>query len=270
MPRILIPLVSILLTINVSAQDPLAIREKIIPLRSTRGDVEKIAKFVESSGNSVTYKTDNEILDVEYSDAKCIGHGWDIPRGRVVAYIVYPKNDFMLEDVLKAHKKLVKTGSDTGTTYYTDEADGIEFAVRLGSPDKIYDIRFTATAADSSVRCNGFSPYNPVADNYLHYDAGSIKNASTWDVGDIFSTLGQIKDQPNEKGYIFVYCKKGMMAECRRAKKKIETFSQFVLKHDVNRLVISLGGYKNHTEYETFLIPNDYPAAVPRPIYPSN
>jgi len=270
MPRILIPLCFILFTVNLFAQDPLAIRKEITPLRSTRGDVEKIATFVESSGNSVTYKTDNEILDVEYSRTKCIGHGWDIPAGRVVAYIAYPKIDLILEDVLKAHKKIVKTGSDTGTTYYTDEANGIEFAVRPGSPDKIYDIRFTATAADSTVRCQGFPPYNPVADNYLHYDAGAIKNAATWDVGDIFSTLGQIKNNPNEKGYIFIYCKKGMLTECRRAKKKIETFSQFVLKHDINRLVISLGGYRNQTEYETFLIPKDYPAAVPRPIYPSH
>lgn len=268
MRKFLLILFITVLTNGVFAQEQLAIRKKIVPLHSSRDDVESIARFVKNFSDFVRYETDNEFLDVYYSQAKCVGHGWNVPAGRVLSYSSYPKHDLSLADVTGKNKNLIQISDDVGTSYFINQSNGIEFVVRFGE-EKVEYIGFSPTVTDSDLRCKGFPEYNLVSDHYAPYQVGSIENISNWNVELIYATLAQVNENPDQQGYVFIYCKKGQKSKCKELKQKIEKFANSVLKSKINQLVVTFGGYRSDTEIEVFLIPKDKPPAVARPTFPS-
>lgn len=269
MQQFLLVLLIILSTISVFTQVQFEIRKKIVPLHSSRADVEKIARFVKIFGNFVGYETDNEFIYVYYSKAECVGHGWNVPVDRVLDYRSYPKRDLMFEDVLKANKNLIETVDDTATSYLINQTDGIVYVGQVGEGQKVEYISFNPLPSDSDLRCKGFPEYSLVSDHYAPFDTFTIKNTSNWDVTQIYNTLHRVKENPDLKGYIFIYCKKREKLKCQELKKKVEryVFNSSNLKS--NQIVVILGGYRSRIEIETFLIPKDNPPPVARPIFPS-
>lgn len=250
------------------SQEQFAFRKKIIPLYSSRSDVEKVARLIEDTDYFVKYETDQEILEINYSEEKCVGHGWDIPANRVLSYISTPKQKLLLKDVLNENENLFRLADDVGESLYVDSAKGIIFAVRAGE-DFVDNIKFLPLPTNSDLRCKGFPKYDLIAQQYPAFDSFVIQNVSEWDVGKIYNTLHQIRMPSNKNAYIFIYCKKGGLSECKELKKNIEGFAKRALKSKTDQLTIKFGGYRNEFEVETFLIPKDYPPPTERPLYSS-
>ena len=267
--KIFLVLLLLLSVTNVFAQEQLAIRKKIIPLHSTRSHVEKFARFVDNYGISVRYETDNEFLVVDYSKEKCVGHGWNIPADRVLSFDTYPKRDLLFETVQKRNKELFQMGSDTPTQHFINASEGIKYVVE-GNDEKVEYISFNPTATDSNLRCEGFPKYNLISEHYVPFETFSIKNVSKWDVRHTYNILAKLKEDPEVKGYIFVYCKKGQTNKCKQLTTKIKKFAGNILKSEqLNRLMVTFGGYRYENEIETFLLPKDFPPATARPYFSS-
>lgn len=266
MARFLLLTLILLSAINSFAQERFESVKNLRPLHSNRSEVERVAKSAGMFGIYFRYQTDAGLIDVYYAKEKCVGHGWNVPRDRVIEFNYYPKNAAFLKDVIDQGIKVIQTVDDTGTSIFTDLINGKEYVVRRGE-SKIDYIRFTPTAASAKLRCKGFPPYDPAADNYSPYQKGVVENPQTWDPGSLIATLVQVRDDPSRKGYVFVYCKRGTDSGCRKAKSKIDRAVGLVMKAHASRIVVSLGGYREHVEVESFLLPHDYPPARARPTF---
>lgn len=251
---------------TIFAQEQLAIREKIVPLQSTRSDVEKVARFVKDYLIYVKYETDNELIYVTYSNGSCKNSNWNIPANRVISYEVYPKQNFVFEDVIKEIKKLPYSVDDTLTYYYTDVSKGITYAVDYSASEIKY-VEFLPSVADDKLRCKSTPTYDPVGESYTPYQEFTIKNISDWDGTVIYGTLYNLKTNSDYKGYIFLYCKKENIQACNNLKTNIENYSKRILKTDIKRLTILFGGYREEDQVETFLLLKNQPPPKPKPSF---
>lgn len=253
-----------LLIAIVHAQDITSIRENIVPLRSSRDDVEKAAMLKSEGVVLSKYETADATLEVYFAGSECDQHGWKVPGDRVVSYKVYPKVTFPVPKSVTSDSDFIQTVDDDGTAYFTNRTKGIEYAVRQDVEGVIF-IRFTPAAADAALRCPGYPQYDPVTDHYSLYQAGTVKDVANWDSGLVYAGLAQVRDDVRLKGYIFVYCHPSRQSECRSVIKMIKTVADDVLRSSVSRVTIAFGGSRQKTEYEVFVIPEEYPAAAPRP-----
>lgn len=260
----------IVLQTTMFAQVQLEIRQQIVPLVSSRSDVERIARKVEERWDVTEDDTAFGRLEVSYSTAdKCVEHGWDVPSDRVIFYYLIPKKDISRNDVEAAFKDLIPMGSDDGSVTLISREKGIEFYFRSGDYEKVDRIRFTPTALNKSLRCNGFPEYDPVAEHYSPYQVSYVKgSADEWDVNTIFAGIARVTDEPNLRGFAFVYCLKGKEKVCTEVQKKIERVSKRVLKSARDSFTVSSGGYRDGIEVELILVSSKGPFPQPRPKYP--
>ena len=248
-------------------QESKSIRESIIPLLSTRADVEKIAKPVESNQNN-KYETENEIIIVNYSEARCIGNGWNVKPDTVIDYTIYPGERIPITILDKNSNQLIRTYEHAGFSYYTDLQKGIQYQVYR--KEYIKFVRYTPTEADSELRCKGFPVYDPVSEMYYPYQIFQLRKIDTWDVGLAGGFLIDTKNSTEMMGYIIVYsAKKESKSKINQLIKKLKNFSYKVIEVNPERLKIAFGGYRDTSEIETFLIPSEYPTPVSKPKYPS-
>lgn len=250
----------------VFAQDNLALRKKIIPLRTTRSDVEKLARPVDAWGNVVEYETDNERLEVSYIKQTCVRNGWNVPAGRVVEFRVYPKKRSLMFEKLGGDRDLFETTDDGGTRYLTDSKKGAVYVARSQDPFVEY-IVFIPAPTDSALRCKGFPPYDPIGESYAPLQSGEIKDAVAWDAGSLLTTFVRVKDN-SLKGFVFVYGVKGYESEVKRVIKKARFVAKHTLSPKIGLVTIKFGGYRDRLEVETFVLPPNYPDATPTPLYP--
>ena len=102
----------------------------IIPLRSTRADVERMLG-ASAYGGGYAYETASERVFFTYSSGECHeGETWNAPRDTVDMIIAYPKTKLLLSD-LRLDVKVYKRTEDSnpGSFHYTDEKVGISYAV---------------------------------------------------------------------------------------------------------------------------------------------
>lgn len=75
----------------------------LMPLQSTRADVEKLlGKPVSSRGSIVVYKTDEEEVAVVFSAGKCIrssSERWNVPMDVVITIELRPKKQVLIQDL---------------------------------------------------------------------------------------------------------------------------------------------------------------------------
>jgi hypothetical protein len=102
----------------------------IIPLRSTRADVERMLGL-SSYGGGYAYETPNERVFFTYSSGECNEfRTWNAPRDTVVMIISYPKTKPLLSDLRLDLKRYKRTSDcNPGSFHYTEEREGISYAV---------------------------------------------------------------------------------------------------------------------------------------------
>ena len=109
-----------------------------------------------------------------------------------------------------------------------------------------------------------------ISQYYAPFSQFIIENIKKWEVGMVYATLHQIIKNPELKGFIFLYCKRGQKAKCQELKRKIEKYILRVTKLTSNQVVVSFGGTRIRDEIETFLIPKDDPPPVASPTLPND
>ncbi|SRR6266851_6236448 len=122
----------------------------IVPLKSTRADVERIlGPPTEKSG--ITYLPDKSVV-VQYSTRRC-DDGWDVPPGTVIAFDIRLDPIVSLADLRLDLTKYKKVRGDSDVSdhfYYVDEERGFAISVRDGKADAFI---YQPTAKDKSRRC---------------------------------------------------------------------------------------------------------------------
>ena len=132
---------------------------KIVPLKSTRADVERLLGPAEQP-YGVDYELKNGVLSVEYSTGPCRKDrrgGWNVPEGVVISFSFSAKHKQRVTD-LKLNRKRFRRVIDThtgGITYYINDEDGIMYEVQQGRvegveyyPPKKYDHLYCGEPAE--------------------------------------------------------------------------------------------------------------------------
>lgn len=132
----------------------------IVPLHSTRADVERILGPAKdpSKEHVSRHETENEVVLVEYATGPPCGISgssmWQVPRGTVVGMTVSPKRELPFSDLHldKSNYKVTDGGHVPGYTYYTDEREGVQIEVTRGL---VMSTTYFPRAKDGYLRCPG-------------------------------------------------------------------------------------------------------------------
>lgn len=98
----------------------------IVPLKSTRVDVERVFGVAKHSTNHISYyNLANEIVVFRFQTGSCdrFGLGWNVPPGTVVGIGVMPKGTHSREEYQASDFKIVHNGA--GFIYYSDHSAGL-------------------------------------------------------------------------------------------------------------------------------------------------
>lgn len=244
--------ITLILTQNTEAKD----WRGIVPLRSTRADVERLLGQPEQGSGGV-YQTVSESILVSYSEKPC-DYGWQVPPGTVINISVRPKNPPALASLKLDERKYEKrTDPHIGSLhYYVNPEEGINYTVDAGV---VTCIEYYSSAKDNTLRCA------PVRDS-----AGGAKNVSRFDeyvgapadekkrLDNFAAVLGQDAAQ---QGYVLVYAgRRSRRTDAEVTATRIRNYLVKIKKLDAGRIVTINGGHRAQATVELYLVPS---GAVP-------
>lgn len=133
----------------------------IIPLHSTRAEVEKILGPPtpdSKAQDAAFYRTEKERVFVLYSTGSCDikpSNGWNVPRGTVITVSVYPNTKPKLS-TLKIDVGKYKRSADpelTDLVDYTNEEEGISIEVNIAE-GVVNAFSYWPTEKENCLRCS--------------------------------------------------------------------------------------------------------------------
>jgi hypothetical protein len=130
----------------------------LVPLVSTRADVEKIIGKPEPDSKSkyfVDYKTKNESVFVLYSTGNCdlTGTGWNIEDGKVIRISVEPFVKLKLDEYKFDKSKYKEYEEDhLDMISYANDEDGVAFTVNKPTGE-IVEFRYHPKSKDYFLMC---------------------------------------------------------------------------------------------------------------------
>jgi hypothetical protein len=125
----------------------------IIPLRSTRADVERLLGQP-VKGSSSVYQTGSETISVTYSNRQC-DYDWQVPLGTVINISVRSKTPTAFA-ALKLDERKYEKRRDPHTEsliYYVNQEAGINYTVDA-SAGVVTDVEYYPAAKDINRRCS--------------------------------------------------------------------------------------------------------------------
>jgi hypothetical protein len=115
---------------------------RIVPLKSTRADVEALLGPNDKSSYAVDYELADGVLFIEYSSGPCRKDrrgGWNVPEGVVISFNFSPKNK-QREIELKLNRKKFRRVISIHTpsvTYYINDKEGMMYEIQQGQVHSI-------------------------------------------------------------------------------------------------------------------------------------
>jgi hypothetical protein len=176
----------------------------IVPLRSTRIDVERLLGSATQMGAISIYKTPNESVYVEYATDRCEGSvpGWNVAAGTVLQLTVTSKSEQLFADLRLDLGRYTKSYDDAMNAYYTNVSEGIKYSV--SSNGAVESVSYIPSARDSNLRCRGFPPYTGVIDNQRMFDSyGDL--SWEYEKAHLDNFAIALQHNPDSIGYIIVY-----------------------------------------------------------------
>lgn len=242
----------------------------IVPLHSTRADVEKLLgrPTFEDSG----YDVDGERVLISYSAQGCeegLPGGWKVPPNTVVNISVSSNKDLKLADVLVAGRDYERIyGIDTPHVAYVDVQDGVSYSTIDGSVQTIS--YFGAEADNKRLRCGEYKYSAPVpagAKNKFEQHPFDSYGKIPFEEAEarLDSFIGELlelnQSTPHYRGFIIVYA--GQSAYAAEASTEAECSKNYLVKVrevDPETVVVADGGYRDKFTVELYIMPNDaYP-----------
>lgn len=236
----------------------------LVPLHSTRADVERILGRSKDSCNCL-YKTKNESVHVEFADGTCKGFppGWKVPAGTVLVITVRSMTQQKISDLNIGGSRFVKFHDDAGTTYYASREDGIKYEV--SQEGTVSAVSYIPSTRDRNLRCSGFPLEDATTARYKHFDE-YLKKAVTDENARLDNFAVELVNNPDLKGYVIGYAgRSARVGEARRNLNEIRTYLTKKRSVEFNRVVLIDGGYRENSTIELYLVPREFlpPVATP-------
>jgi hypothetical protein len=240
----------------------------IIPLKSTRADVERLLGAPDEPGGTL-YILENENVHVWYSGGSCErdSKGWNVPRDVVTEFTVYYKTK-VPASTLKLDESKYEKFNDPEVkrfVYYKNEDEGILIQVdtNLGV---VNNITFFPEAKDNYLRCPGSAVKNSSGE----VDDGIIASQKFDEYFDIpfseekerldqFATalLERQRNESEAKGYIIAYS--GRRAHIGEARIRAERAKSYLINRrgmKAKDIEAMDGGYRETATVELWIRPN--------------
>jgi hypothetical protein len=138
---ILAVLLNVLLTIMNTVAAPIQDWQWIVPLKTTRTEVERILGPTKTAYYA-DYQLNDGALFIEYSSGPCRPDrkgGWDVPENVVVSMSFSPKHHQKLSALKLDSRKYRKVIDPElpSVTYYINEVDGITYSIQSRKVDYV-------------------------------------------------------------------------------------------------------------------------------------
>src|SRR5690242_3681166 len=123
-------LVSILFVLTIAPASSARGWRGIIPLHSTRADVESLLGKALPDRDHL-YQTEDHFVSVDYAKGPCEGwpSGWNVAANTVLSLSVRPNRDLTFSDLHVDESKFSMAFDDTLTTYYANRREGIQYSI---------------------------------------------------------------------------------------------------------------------------------------------
>lgn len=132
----------------------------LVPLRSTREEVEKLlGKSKMSHGFTYIYENQNERVDVLYSAGPCEPSGverWNVPQDVVISMEVIPRKTILIKDLHLDPKKYVRfqwSHPDNWVDYWNREEGVIVHSIIWDKAEELRFLEYRPTVKDGTLRC---------------------------------------------------------------------------------------------------------------------
>lgn len=236
----------------------------IVPLHSTRADVERI--FGASTNDcKCVYKSPDATIHVEYAIDRCKGviAGWNVPGDTVLRFTVRPTVQQHFSELKLEIEKYTVRRDDTFTTYYANRIEGIEYAV--SSDGMINSVSYIPSSGDEGLRCSDSPGQDGSVTNHNRFDEyGDLDFNSETGRLDTFAIA--LDRTANLKGYIVVYAGKvACPDEARSRANRARTYLINKRALSPTRILAIDGGYRERFSVELYALPEnaDPPNIVP-------
>ena len=236
----------------------------IVPLHSTRADVERVLGRSEDPCNCI-YKTKSESVHVEYGEGTCNGFppGWNVPRGTVLLITVRSSNQPKITDLHIDLNRYVKFYDDAGFTYYASRETGVKYEV--SHDGTVTGVSYIASASDAHLRWSGFPPEDASTVRYKHFDEYS-KVAVTDESARLDNFAAELENNQDFTGYVIAYA--GRRARAKEAEANSNQIKNYLVRKrgvDANRVVVIDGGHREESSIELYVVPRSLPPPIPTP-----
>lgn len=133
----------------------------LVPLGSTRSDVERVLKAPKSSSHpDYVYETENENVIVRYSTDPCGRSGnaeWNVPIDTVVTITVTPKGTLLVQDLNLDLTQYARSeiAHPAGLVRYISLEDGVGIESKLEDRcEVVMSVTYQPTTKDTTLRCS--------------------------------------------------------------------------------------------------------------------
>ena len=258
------------LTADVSAQG----WRGIVPLRSTRADVERLlgrperACACEASAHgmcSCSYAIPEGFVSVDYSVSPCVGYpsGWNVPADTVLRLRIRWEEPRAFSEAQVDVREFEKALDDTLTTYYASREKGVQYTV--SSENKLGTTTYFPTLKDAHLRC----PCAPVLDDStqrsIYFDVFEFRSVDENVLARLDNYVIAVSDRDALKGYVMLY--RGKLTSAKAALRHRQAVAKHIYRtrgFSEKQIVIIDAGYRDRPSLELFMIFGDLAPPEPR------
>jgi hypothetical protein len=264
-----IPNLIIVCLILIFAEDTLGKEWRgIIPLHSTRADVERVLGPPREPGGS-SYPTENGNVSIDYSLRSCEeGERWNVPRDVVLSITIYPRTNptfasLQLDE--SKFRRVVDTHIE-GSIYYINDEQGIHITTLEGV---VHSITYEPAASDNHLLCPGVSPPS------IEDEEGTAHPRPLDEYGDLpfedekvrLDNLAiELQLNPELKGYIIVYA--GRRSTAGVVQERAGRAKNYLVNERgvaAQRIVTIDGGYREDLTVTLYVWPRNLSAPIATP-----
>jgi len=258
-------LISICLALTFAASISARGWRGIVPLHSTRADVELLLGKPSAERNDI-YNTDKEFVRVDYARDSCDGwpSGWNVRRDTVLALTVRANTPVLFSELHVDTTNFSEAYDDAFFTYYANRNQGIQYTV--SSEGFLNSTEYFPTPEDSGLRCKCFPPEDE-----------SVFRGVSWDefegisMDNILARLDnfaiQLSNSPSDwKGYVITYSPLSAgHSGALTFRNRLYRWLTVKRGIDARRVTVVEGGHREKRAGEFYLLPPGVAAPPPLP-----
>ncbi len=251
----------------------------IVPLRSTRADVEKTLGVIGTDEfRGWKYDTVDATVYVGYTSGNC-EDGWNVPKDRVFSITVYDKStrDSMIsaKDMGLERERFAVLFDDASYGKWVDAENGFYYYFSNGGQAFISKTYFPRRS-DNELRCNGFPPYAPDA-LYAPYEylpfCVQTENVREFDERlnpRVHASMHLARESGDDFVYVLVYFDRTHSLQFYRKRlARLRNHANKIPGYSRDRIFFIEGGLREESQIEFYILSSKVKPPAPRPTLPS-